>query len=228
MAIIRTGPLVGGISGKIGGVVFVNARRGLVARPAPRVTRPSSPFLQRSKARMHNLRRHWATLTALQQDLWNTAARDVLSTNRIGLSSPMTGFTYFIKTNKVAFPGTFSIVDEPESLLSRDTPVSPFAAFSAAGAYSVGIANPFTPATLQIQVYGWPFWVDHPTKSVARLVFLKEASEFGLTIVIALNPEWLAHFGPLAEGQRFSVGIKARVSASPFNPLTTIRGVVAA
>ena len=228
MAIVRLGPIVGGISGALGGVVFVNSKRSLVARRPPTTRRKSSPFLARSRSRMAQLRNHWHTLTTNQQTRWSSAASQIESTNALGLSSPISGFEYFIKTNKVAFPGAFGLVDEPSSIRARDFAVNPTVAFSATTGYDVSIDNPSAPLFLQIQVYGWPFWLSHETKSVPRLVFLDERSASADPVQDNVQPEWRAHFGDMVEGQRFSCGIKARASASPFNPITIIQSTVTA
>ena len=228
MAIIRLGPIVGGISGTLGGVVFANTRKSTIVRPRPAPLSKSSPFLARSRARMYNLRRTWSTLTTLQQDAWRTAAADINSTNALGQSSPMSGFTYFITTNKVAFPGFFETFPFPATLVPADFAVNPAVAFSAAGNFDASIDNPDSPSFLKIQVYGWPFWVDHATKSVARLVFLQETTSNSDPIVLNVRTEWIAHFGDMIPGQQFSCGVKARFSHSPFNPITMFRQAVTA
>ncbi len=228
MAIIRTGSIVGDISGTVGSVVFVTGGRSTVVRPRPVTRHKSSRFLARTKSRMQVLRNHWSTLTTLQQDLWRTAAGDINRTNVLGQSSPMSGFSYFIMTSRVVFPGTFSIVDEPAALRARDTPVNPRVDFSVSIGFDVFIDNPSAPLPLQIQVYGWPFWIDHPTRSVPRLVFLDERTALTDPVADNVRPEWIDHFGNMVEGQRFTVGLKARDGASPFNPIAIIQSTVTA
>ena len=228
MAIVRLGPIVAGISGALGGVVFVNSKRSLVARRPPTTRRKSSPFLARSRSRMALLQNHWSTLTTAEQTRWTTAATQIQSTNAIGLTSPISGFEYYIKTNKVAFPGAFSVVDEPDALVPSDFVNTPSAIFSASGIFRADCVNTQAPNFLQMQVYGWPFWVDHETRSSPRLVFLAEVTSDLALLILNVKPAWLEHFGNLTEGQRVAVGIKARLSASPFNPMAVLQITVLA
>lgn len=223
MAIIRPGPIVGAVSGTLGGVVFVAARRGFVVRPRPNRLHRTSPFLSASKSFMHNLRRHWSTLTADQQNLWNTSAALIQTTNALGLSSPINGFQYFIMTNKTAFPGPKSIVDVPFSLQPTEFVLLPTVVFSVSGSYSVTAQNNNFPGFMTIQIYGWPFWRTTPSRSVARLVFLREDTQSLLVLSINVRDAWIAHFGPLSVGQQFALGIVVRAFQSPFVPRTTIR-----
>ncbi len=228
MAIIRLGPIASGISGALGGVVFVNTKRSTVVRPRPAPRHKSSPFLARSKARMQSLRNFWSTLTALQQDAWRTAAADINRTNALGQSSPLSGFGYFIMTNKTAFPGFFETFPFPANLLPQDVAVNPAASFSAAAAYTVQIDNPVALTFLRLYAYGWPFWRDTPSRDVARLVFIRETTSDSDPVTMDIKTEWLQHFGPLQEGQRYAVGIKSQFSHSPFVHMTVLRQTVSA
>ncbi len=228
MAIYRTGPLAGSISGAIGGVVFVEAKGSKVVRHRPVKLHQRGPFVKRSRAFLSNVVRHWATMTSLQRDAWNTAAGNINSTNRLGQASPMLGFNYFVKTNTVAFPGARAIVEVPQTLTARDLAINPAAAFDVVTGFDVQIDNPDSPSFLQIQVYGWPSWVDHHPFAATRLVFLDERSASADPVQDNIRPEWIDHFGDMVAGQRFTVGIKARASASPFNPMTIIQGIVTA
>lgn len=223
MAIIRLGPIVSGISGTVGSVVFVAAGRSTVARPRPITRQKTSPFLARSKSRMKNLRNFWSTLTTLQKDLWQTAAADINRTNALGQSSPMNGYQYFIMTNKVAFPGPFQTVTEPQTLVSADLPSLLIVAFGVSSVFNVTVTNPFQPLPLTMQVYGWPFWRTTESRELARLVFIEEKTSSGPVVDLDVLPEWTEHFGTMTEGQRFAVGVKTRTTASPFVPMTIIR-----
>lgn len=228
MAIVKLGPIVSGISGKVGTVVFANAKQALVLRPTPRTRRKSSNFLLRSQGFMSNIRRRWATLTDLQQNAWRTAAAELASTNRLGQSRPRNGFQYFVMTNKVVFPGPKTIIEDPPSPDIGTLPVNPTVEFSASVGLLVTIDNPGSPSFLQMQVYGWPFWVDHDTNAVARLVFLDERSASAEKVVDNVIGEWEQHFGPVQIGQRFAVGLKSRLNANPFLPIFIFRGTVVA
>lgn len=174
------------------------------------------------------LQNRWSTLTTAQQTRWNTAATQIETTNALGLSSPISGFEYYIKTNKVAFPGSFSVVDEPNTLTPSDIVNTPAAILSVSAFVRATAINSEFPNFMKIQVYGWPFWVDHATKSFPRVVFLKELSSDLTILTIDFRPEWEDHFGPVVEDQHVAIGIKARISASPFNPMAILQKTVVA
>lgn len=228
MAIVKLGPIVSGISGKVGTVVFINAKQGLVLRPTPVTRHKTSDFLLRSQGRLSALRRHWATLTTLQQDTWRTAAATLSSTNRIGHTRPRTGFQYFILTNKIVFPGAPGIVDIPFKLRDLESPINPLIVFSLTTGLSIIVDNPASPAGMFLQVYGWPFWVNHDTKSVPRFVFLDERGSSTDPMGDTVTPEWEDHFGPVQLGQRYAIGIKAWNAPNPFHPMFVFRGTVLA
>lgn len=228
MAIFRTGPLTGAISGKIGGVVFVTGGKSNVVRhrPAPRTS--TSPFLARSRSRMYNLRRHWSTLTSAQQSAWNTAARDILTANRLGQRSPMNGFQYFIMSNTKSFPGWRELIPFPPTSSPFDFAINPAANFSAAGAYNAQIDNPVPLAWLRIVVHGWPFWRTTQSRDIPRLVFIAELTSAADPVIVDVRDAWVDHFGALKEGQRFAVGITSQFTHWPFAPRTILRQAVTA
>ena len=228
MAIFRTGALADAVSGAIGGMVFVSGGKSNVVRHRPIPRRPSSPFLAQSNALMYNLRRFWATLTTAQQLAWNTAAREINSTNRLGQSSPMNGFQYFIKTNKATFQATLAIFPFPATLSQLDFAINPAASFSAAGAYNVQIDNPFVMTFLRIVVHGWPFWRTTQSRDVARVIFLEAFTSDADPVVLNVRDSWIQHFGPLQEGQRIAVGVTSQFTHSPFASRTVLRVTVAA
>ncbi len=228
MAIFREGALTGAISGALGGVVFVSGGKSNVVRHRPPPSAASSPFLATSKALMYNLRRFWSTLTTEQQQAWNAAASDINTTNRLGQSSPMNGFQYFIMTNKKTFPATGSIFPAPTNLSPFDFAVNPAASFSAAGAYNAQFDNPVAMTSLRIVVRGWPFWRTTASKTVARLVFLEAFTSDADPVVVNVRDSWIEHFGALQAGQQIAVGITSQFSHSPFAPETVLRIIVAA
>lgn len=228
MAIVKLGPIVSGISGKVGTVVFANAKQALVLRPTPVTRRKTSDFLLRSQGFMSRIRRHWPTLTTLQQNAWRTAAAALSSANRIGQARPRTGFQYFVLTNKVVFPGLPSIIDNPPTLGTLESPINPVVSYSVADGLEVSVDNPESPSFLQMQVYGWPFWVNHDTNSIPRLVFLDERSGSGDPIQDDVTSEWEEHFGGVQIGQRYAIGLKAWGSVNPFHPTFIFRGAVVA
>lgn len=118
MALIRTSAIVGSISGSIGGVTFVNARRGVVARHRPNKTKPSSASLLEQQAYFANVTRAWSTLTVEQRSAWNALAVDQPQTNRLGITSAPTGFQIFTRFNlyRLRLNSTL-LLDPPENIV---------------------------------------------------------------------------------------------------------------
>lgn len=223
MAIVRLGPIVSAISGSVGSVVFIAGGRSTVARLRPVTVENTSSYALRSKVHMANIRRYWSTMTDLQKQTWTTAGHDIPQTNALGVSSPMTGFNYFVMTNKTVSPADHTIWPFPAELDERDFAVNPAATFSVSGSYTVQFDNPYPTTGLGLKAYGWPFWRTTKSKDVARLVFIAEWASFSDPVTVDIKSQWLEHFGPLQEGQRYAVGIKCQFNHTPFAPITVLR-----
>lgn len=92
MAIFKTGAIVGGISGTVGGATFVVSSRGLVVRQPRRRTIHRGIFTQIQKGLFQARTRRWATFTPSTRAAWETAARNFPVTNRLGVTNRYTGF----------------------------------------------------------------------------------------------------------------------------------------
>ena len=96
MALYSTGPIVGSISGKLGGAVFASAHGQAIIRKAPKPrAKPSSRQLQ-LRAFSAYVRTQWAVLSDLEKDQWNTWAQSQTRTNRLGLTRTLTGRQAYI------------------------------------------------------------------------------------------------------------------------------------
>lgn len=175
---------------------------------------------------MHNLRLLWDTLSDAQQEIWRTFANNLSVTNRLGLSSPTTGFLLFMKTNLelrrsfgtgIVFPGTFRLTPPP-------TAVS--ASFSASGAFTVNASPPLGEIAAGYFVYAQPFWRTTPSPGSSQLVFLVSLATG--TLALDVRPQWEEHFGPMVEGQQFAIAVAALVSAVRRSSLVEVRDSVAA
>lgn len=125
MAIFRPGPLATAISGTIGGVNFVHAKAGPVIRQRIRRTKNLSLSSLTNRSAMHQVRALWRSLAENQRSAWRKAASDFPFTNRLGLTSNLTGFALFTKLNLFAHrnttaPGIAFIRDVPK--LNRAEP----------------------------------------------------------------------------------------------------------
>lgn len=226
MAIFRTGAVVGAISGKLGGVVFVAGKGSPVVRRSPIVRTRTSPYLQTARARFYNLRRHWSTLTALQQDAWRTRARDTPHTNRLGQTSPLSGFALFIRQNTLLRNDSEDIEDEPSAAPVGPPPRITSVVFSASGGYIIAVLPPKTFDSALFYLYGWPFLRDYDSPESCRVVFLRRV--FAPSANVNLRPEWEEHFGPLVENQRFCFAVATQNADFGRSAQVFVKGIVAA
>ncbi len=225
MAIIRTGPIVSGISGTVGGVVFTTGHRGAAVRPRPITKYKTSEALAIARNRMNTVRAAWKELTPDQQSAWRTAAKDRPRTNALGLSSPIGAFQLFVKTSMTNLYAFEPIPTLPKTAGVGESVQNIVLSFSAAGDYEVEVDPIDAPAVATWIYYGWPFWTDKPTRSVPRVVFLKSLAAIGPTI--DLRDVWVARFGELQVGQQFAVGVTGKLIDTDYPAKVIVRGEVA-
>ncbi len=96
MAIFTPGPLIGAISGNLGGMNIANTRHGLVARKLPSRTDKKTEAQLRHRARWSKLTRTWNELTPAIRKEWRSGAKLMTYTNRLGITRPMSGFQFFL------------------------------------------------------------------------------------------------------------------------------------
>lgn len=96
MAISLHGPIVGPISGKLGGGVFYQgARSGVIANTPSRSPSASDEQLTR-RAALGRARDLWNQLTPTHKRLWGTFAATLPWSNRLGVRRPLSGYLAFL------------------------------------------------------------------------------------------------------------------------------------
>jgi hypothetical protein len=99
MALIKLGPLIGGISGNVSGLNFVaSSTRPIVRKQRARVN-VDHPTFTKNSARMQYLVNLWTTQTAATRAAWRTLAATVRYTDRIGQARQPTGRQFFLSHN---------------------------------------------------------------------------------------------------------------------------------
>lgn len=227
MAIIRPGPLAGAISGRLGGVVFVNGRRSAAVRPYAPPLRKSTLRLDKSRSFMGRIIAAWHDLTDAEQAAWNTAAANIKRSNRLGTTHTMTGFTYFVMVNKVTFQTKDAIATTPPRESVPLPPTSVAAVFSVAGDYAVTATRPAGATLITWQVFGWSSWTDHTPGEIPRPVFLFEITGFA-DLNRSIKTQWQERFGPVQVGQHFVVDVRGVLSAFPFHQTIRVFGIAVA
>lgn len=95
MAIVRMGAVVGGISGRVGGVVFASGRSGAVVKTAARRVGGDTVRARSVQSVPSAVAGAWAALTDAQRAAWRTAAASVTRTNRLGLGRQLSGWQLY-------------------------------------------------------------------------------------------------------------------------------------
>lgn len=97
MAIIRPSSIVGAISGNLGGVNFANGKSGPYARQRRSVTDALSDRQRQIRAMMQITRHQWQNMDEPTRQSWRQAAQNRPHTNRLGITSHLTGAALYIK-----------------------------------------------------------------------------------------------------------------------------------
>ena len=224
MAIFTSGTIVGTISGAVGGQVFVSGGRSQVVRPRPAARSRTTPPLAASRAAMFNVRRAWSGLTEAEQLTWTTIATGILRTNRLGQSSPLSGFELFVKSNLELRLASSSFLDAADAQGASGAPRSVSSTFKVSTTFLVTAQPPEGFGTAIFFVYGWPYWVDHDTKSPPRLRFLATTGAASLSLDV--KALWEALWGPMVDTQRYVIGVAAQVGGRRRSQIILDRGTV--
>lgn len=137
MAICTASPIVGAISGNLGGVNFAQTRYGPVIRRAlQRTDKKTTPQLA-SRARAIRITQYWSTITEAQRQTWISAAAGITFPNRLGRHRHLSGFQLFC-FNQFGLPESAAPWPLAPEYLTRGTPPADIVlSASAAGAVSV-------------------------------------------------------------------------------------------
>lgn len=112
MALIKLGPMVAGIRGALGGVVFARNRGGNFARNNTYPIDPATPAQVEARTRLANLQTYWAnSLDAGERTAWTDLADATTFINALGEEYRPTGLNLFIRTNSQRLIAGEEIVD---------------------------------------------------------------------------------------------------------------------
>jgi len=97
MTLVRFGSIVQAASGKSGSVVFSSRKGAGTIQRAPRRCKSSTPAQLQAQNYLTAQQTAWKSLTYLHQLAWTNTARNMQRVNRLGVSSPFSGYTLFLK-----------------------------------------------------------------------------------------------------------------------------------
>lgn len=129
MAIFKPGPVIGQISGRIGGTVFSHNRGGAYIRNGAIPTRSTSIYAEAAKNRLAVHSAAWASLSDPDQMAWKLWATQNPVTNRLGDQITLSGHGAYVQLNiTIALAGGTPIdippvVAPPTALLTLATVV---------------------------------------------------------------------------------------------------------
>lgn len=189
MAIMRTGVIVGAISGDIGGISFSNPRGSLVVRRKRRGNNLSSRKNTLNQTLMMNIRRAWAELSTDKKKSWSTAASNINSSNRLGVSRSLSGYQYFMQYNRFKLLAAGGISSLP--LVSPAVGVSgvPTVTSTVANGIRIQFLDEDVPPALEINIYGRNLFRSTPIKFSNSRTFIDHFSP-GIPADFFIDFEW--------------------------------------
>lgn len=120
-ALLKAGPLVSEISGRVANVIFSSNLGGAYARTGVIPLNPQSEFQAEVRSVLSYLSKEWSdTLTDAQRTAWEEFSKKNKVQNRLGDSIELTGIAMFCRLNAnnslLCPPGAPVLLDPPSSL----------------------------------------------------------------------------------------------------------------
>ena len=223
MALIRTSPILSAISGAIGGTTFAKGKRGTVARLRPYHSAKKTAKLLAQQALYANVVRAWQALTPEQRDAWRSLARNFPATNRIGLTSPPSGFQAFTSANLHSLRQTGILRQDPprNDAVSLDIPFT--ITFELFGPYAILFEQIDTFPSLRLQIWG----SRHLSKTDPRSppdfrIILETTFAAPVFFPVEVFDAWVATFGEMQFQERFSIRVRYYAPGFQISPQSPI------
>ena len=214
MAIFRPSSIVGAISGNLGSVNFGNARFG------PFIRRRAYPSPDRGAPRCANRATYasaspaWRALTAAQRIAWRSAAVSFNHTNRLGVSSPLSGWQLYLKYYIYAAHFFFPAPTVPPVLITQTPPDSSALDLHSGGGSEITVERPASAdvITWELQLSRpWSIFADRPSKCWSFV-----HGDINFSVAIDIDDELAAVFAPLEAREIFWARVRcAQVDTLP-------------
>jgi hypothetical protein len=123
MALVIPGPLVEVLSGKVGGVCFLNGSTYKAVRGLTKQTRSRSPLMSNIQSHVSIVLSAWRDLSSAQQLEWTSTALRFPHTSRVGTTYFLTGYQFFMSLNLKLLSTGFTVrsVDDIDDLIDEYT-----------------------------------------------------------------------------------------------------------
>lgn len=138
---------------------------------------------------MMNIRRGWADLSDEDKNAWRTAASNITSTNRLGVSRSLSGYQYFMQYNRFKLLVAGGISDLP--IISEQVGVSgvPTVTSTVANGIRIQFLDEDVPPALEINIYGRNLFRSTPIKFSNSRTFVDHFSP-GIPADFFINSSW--------------------------------------
>jgi len=113
MAIFSPGPVVGRISGGLGGHVFSHNRGGMYMRTRAVPCQPSTPYKTNAMNYFALASQAWKALTDVQRAGWKQWASENLVTNRLGEAKELVANAAYVQLNSRVLWALGTQIDDP-------------------------------------------------------------------------------------------------------------------
>lgn len=224
MAIYRPGPLVGAISGAVGGAVFVNAKGSKVVRHRPRARPPRTPTRTQTlgdgnaQSYQASIAQLWQTLTDKQRQTWGVTALQFPETNRLGQTRPLSGFQFFVRENVLRSWAGMGTIDEPPVPAIISTIDGVTLTFENGGPYNIAFTTHEPSGQPHALIYGRPVY----STTTPRFAIQQRLIAAGVMNSSPLNVHtfWTNYFQDMPTGARVMIGLRPSNSAGLFGKLS--------
>lgn len=141
MAVFRGSAIVGTISGRVGGTVFVTSPGGGVVRAAGVRTGAPSAAASAAQGQLVAAKAAWQSMSDSRRAAWKAFALGVVRVNRVGVAGSLSGLQAFVRYSMTNLDGVASSSQDPPAANLIVAPVGMVVYMFAEGPWAVSVVN---------------------------------------------------------------------------------------
>lgn len=201
MAKFLPGPIIGAISGSIGGSTYSKNRYGLYVRNRSIPVNPGTKYQLSQRGAIAAISQSWQYLSPDEQQAWRTWAQNNPVTDALGSAQVLTGHAAYVRINtRLAIAGDDPNTDPPAGGLITQLQTFTLTADIGAGDFEVGFTP--TPLGANNRLIVWAAVVNSPgIRYVNNLWKSVYTSAKNAATDIDIQSEVEERFGSLSVGQ---------------------------
>ncbi len=228
MAIIRTGHLIGRISGVLGSEDFVNGRGSSYVRRRPRKTNQHTAPQEDRRKRFAAVVQNWQIFGEPNRAAWRAAAKLVTFPNRVGVQRSISGFQFYVSYAMARRTDTLMWDFGPPNLVRAASPEDIILTASASGSIEINFTIKAPSGISEIYVQA-----ARPVSSSPRTHFSNYKFLAGNTFLVGsrtftITTEFDQIFGHPAEGEHISVRLHTWKDFTMFSAWVNVSAEVTA